>query len=99
MGTVTGTGIGCGTDCSENYVYDDVTLTATPDASSTFAGWGGERTRGAGCDMLQTTDVTATFDLEDASSHGWSGCFAGAVSGSGDFLRCTARRPTTTTRT
>ena len=39
-GTVTDTGINCGTDCSEAYnLGTSVTLTATPDANSTFAGW------------------------------------------------------------
>lgn len=41
-GTVTSSpaGIDCGTDCSENYTGDtSVTLTATPDGGSTFAGW------------------------------------------------------------
>lgn len=41
-GTVTSapTGIACGTDCSETYAPAvSVTLTATPDAGSTFVGW------------------------------------------------------------
>ncbi|MCB0052496.1 MAG: hypothetical protein KDE24_23465, partial [Caldilinea sp.] len=38
-------GIACGADCSEDYGYNTlVTLTATPDSTSTFDGWSG-----AGC--------------------------------------------------
>jgi hypothetical protein len=43
-GTVTSSpaGIDCGGDCSEGYpLGTNVTLTATPNADSTFAGWGG----------------------------------------------------------
>jgi hypothetical protein len=35
-------GISCGSDCEEAYAAGaGVTLTAQPDAGSTFAGWGG----------------------------------------------------------
>ena len=43
-GVVTSTpaGINCGSDCSEGYnAGASVTLTASPDASSTFSGWSG----------------------------------------------------------
>ncbi len=70
-GTGTGTltsspaGINCGGDCNE--IYNDgtaVTLTATPDAGSTFAGWSGD----ADCSDGQVTmsadkTCTATFTL------------------------------------
>jgi trimeric autotransporter adhesin len=47
-GTITapsggGAGINCGTQCAEEYpVNTEVTLTATPDASSVFTNWGGQ---------------------------------------------------------
>jgi hypothetical protein len=41
-GTVTGTGISCGTDCSESYeAGSSVSLTALADTNSTFTGWTG----------------------------------------------------------
>jgi hypothetical protein len=41
-GSVTGQGINCGSDCSEEYIENtQVTLTATPNTGSTFVGWSG----------------------------------------------------------
>lgn len=65
-GTVSGTGISCGADCTELFDYGTaVTLTANPDADSTFAGWSGACTGTGDCvitmDMAQ--NVTATFTL------------------------------------
>jgi parallel beta-helix repeat protein len=66
-GTVTaptglGNGINCGTDCTENYAKDSkITLTATPDSGSTFAGWSG-----ANCSesfsITADMNCTATFN-------------------------------------
>ena len=67
-GTVTSSlaGIDCGTDCTETYDEGTVvTLSAIPDAGSTFTGW-----TGGGCSgsddctvtMNADTDITATFD-------------------------------------
>lgn len=58
-------GINCGTDCTE--VYDDwteITLTAVPEAGSTFQGWSGGGCSGTGsCTFRMASDisVSATF--------------------------------------
>ena len=69
-GSVTSTpaGIDCGPDCAENYLsFTKVTLTATPDAGSTFTGWSGAGCSGTGtCEvtMLEATTVTAEFTAD-----------------------------------
>ncbi|MEF3167806.1 MAG: hypothetical protein K6360_00500 [Deltaproteobacteria bacterium] len=58
-GTVTSNdgGINCGSDCTETYSSGtQVTLTATPDTGSTFAGWGG--------DCSGTGDATVIMDAD-----------------------------------
>ncbi|MBE7448133.1 MAG: DUF4215 domain-containing protein [Kofleriaceae bacterium] len=69
-GTVSGTGIACGGDCTESYnVGAMVTLTATPAGDSVFAGWSGA---GLSCPgtgtctvtMSQARTVNATFNLQ-----------------------------------
>jgi len=66
-GTVTGTGISCGSDCSETFdAGTEVTLTAAAVSGSVFAGWSG-----GGCSgkepckvtMNAATTVTATFEI------------------------------------
>jgi len=58
-------GINCGVDCSEPYNFGSVvTLTATPDAGSTFTGWSGGGCNGTGtCQvtMNNAVSITATF--------------------------------------
>jgi Ca2+-binding RTX toxin-like protein len=66
-GTVTSNpaGINCGIDCSETYTSGMVTLTATPDGISEFAGWSGACTNASGTctvTMDQARSVTATFN-------------------------------------
>ena len=66
-GTVTGTGINCGVDCTESYIHgSSVVLTAGTNVGSTFTGWSGAGCSGTGSctitmDFLKS--VTATFDL------------------------------------
>lgn len=63
-GTVTSgpAGINCGNDCSEAYASStSVTLTATPDAGTTFVGWTGGGCSGtAACTVASSADVTVT---------------------------------------
>ncbi|MCW5844141.1 MAG: tandem-95 repeat protein, partial [Caldilinea sp.] len=58
-------GIVCGADCSEDYGYNAlVSLTATPDSTSTFDGWSGAGCSGTGtCQVTMDAakSVTATF--------------------------------------
>jgi YD repeat-containing protein len=68
-GTITSSpsGIDCGSDCGETYDQGtNVTLTATPAAGSTFAGWSGDGCSGTGnCQVAVNSDttITATFNL------------------------------------
>ncbi|MGH8103737.1 MAG: InlB B-repeat-containing protein, partial [bacterium] len=66
-GTVTGTGINCGSDCSEPYGSGTVaTLSASAAGGSVFAGWSGDCS-GAGTTTQVTMNgnksCTATFNL------------------------------------
>jgi hypothetical protein len=58
------TGISCGASCQADFDAGSlVTLTASPDASSTFSGWSGPCSGTGGCQvtMDQARSVTATF--------------------------------------
>lgn len=84
-GTVTSSpaGIDCGNDCSAQFANTTpITLTATPDANSTFTGWSGGGCSGTGTCQLTlsaNTTVTATFgpicvlpiDLNDSIEALW----------------------------
>jgi len=63
-GTVSGPGIACGPDCSENYLGGTVvTLTASPAAGWRFAGWSGACSGLNACQVTMdgAKSVTATF--------------------------------------
>jgi hypothetical protein len=64
-GTVRGTGINCGSDCTEPYTQGAlVTLSATPGSGSSFVGWSGGGCSGVGqciITMNADTSVTAVF--------------------------------------
>ncbi len=87
-GDVTGTGITCGTDCSETVDYNTpITLTATPSTAdatrSTFAGWSGACTGFGTCTVPMTAaaTVTATFDLAPNLIFASSGVYTGNLGG------------------
>ncbi|MCK6547796.1 hypothetical protein L6R52_18230 [Myxococcota bacterium] len=69
VGRVTGTGIDCGSDCSESFsVGTMVTLLATPEAGSAFGSWQGcDSVDGAECtvDMTLPHVVTVSFTSSD----------------------------------
>jgi hypothetical protein len=67
MGTISSypAGINCGTGCSANYTSGtQVTLTATADSGSTFAGWSGACAGTGNCTLMvdAAKSVTATFN-------------------------------------
>ncbi len=71
-GTVTSSpaGISCGATCSTTFTAGtSVTLTATPDAGSTFTGWSGACTGTGSCVVTMSTarTVTATFAVQTFS--------------------------------
>jgi YD repeat-containing protein len=64
-GTVTSnpTGIDCGADCTEDFIENtSVTLTATPDVGSSFAGWSGDCNVNGMVTINAAKSCTATFD-------------------------------------
>jgi hypothetical protein len=72
-GTVRGSGVECGADCSEGYASGKkVTLTALASAGSKFAGWGGACSGTGGCTltMSKAQTVRASFDLAAVCGNG-----------------------------
>ncbi|MBL9014318.1 MAG: InlB B-repeat-containing protein, partial [Myxococcales bacterium] len=67
MGTVTGSGINCGTTCTMMVDHGTMlSLTATPANLSVFAGWGGACSGTASCTVTVTgpTAISASFPLD-----------------------------------
>lgn len=90
-GSVTGTGITCGADCTETLAQGTVVvLTAAPTAGSTFAGWSGAGCSGTGtCSVTMSAaqTVNAQFDVVAATTFVLtvtkSGSGTGSVAGTG----------------
>jgi len=95
-GTVTSSpaGISCGSTCAGYYnPGTSVTLTATPTAVSTFAGWAGACSGTGSCtvSMTQARSVTATFTLiTDILKVSKSGAGSGIVTSSPSGISCTS---------
>ncbi|MHA2610064.1 MAG: InlB B-repeat-containing protein [bacterium JZ-2024 1] len=90
-GTITSTdgNINCGSDCTESYPYGaTVTLTATPDPGSLFAGWSGD-CAGNNPQIEVTMDAnktcTATFKLNV-----WARTYGGAYWDTAEFIQQTS---------
>jgi predicted outer membrane repeat protein len=99
-GTVDADGISCatgstGADCTENYADGTViTITASANSGSTFAGWSGDCTNASG-DCVVTMDaaksVTTTFTLDQhALSVTVTGDGSGSVSSVPSGITCTS---------
>lgn len=94
-GTVTSdpAGIACGTTCMTAYDSGTmVTLTATPDTNSTFAGWSGGGCTGTGtCTvaLIATTTITATFTaIQQTLAVAHSGTGDGTIMSNGPGINC-----------
>ena len=76
-GTITDTGINCGTDCTESYTAGtSVTLTASPASGWSFAGWSGDCSGTGNCNLTMNSDknVTATFTFLNRAPHAKFSC-------------------------
>ena len=85
-------GIVCGSDCSNTYPYGTtVTLTASPNAGSVFAGWSGACTGTASTcivSMVAQRDVTATFNQAPVLTVGKAGTGSGPVTSNPSGISC-----------
>ncbi len=85
-GTVSGGPISCGSTCSANVASGTtVTLTASPAAGSTFAGWSGACTGTGSCILSMTAARSATATFTTASTGGAVSINAGGAA-TGTFV-------------
>mgnify|MGYP001106961386 CR=1 FL=1 len=64
-------GINCGSDCSESYNSGTtVTLTATPDSGSTFAGWSGDCSGTGSCTLTMNSNKAVVANFNSSWSSG-----------------------------
>jgi PKD repeat protein len=98
-GSITGTGIGCPSDCTETYTSGTVVvLNATPTGGSTFGGWTGDCSAFTGltCTLNMTADRTAGVNFNATLvplTVLLAGSGAGTVSGQGCTAPCTQNFP------
>ena len=89
------TGISCGNNCTQNYGHNSqVTLTASAETGSVFAGWSGACSGTGTCQvaMTQARSVTATFDPVPIGQYALTVSLAGTGSGTvtGTGINCFA---------
>jgi Divergent InlB B-repeat domain/Right handed beta helix region len=84
--------IGCGATCSASFdAGTSVTLTATPDDTSTFAGWGGDCAGSSGTCVLTigaARSVTATFTRFYALTVSEAGTGSGTITSGPSGIAC-----------
>jgi len=62
-------GISCGTDCSEDFAENtNVSLTATPNAGSTFVRWEGACSGSSSCNLVLNSDQSVSAIFEQQST-------------------------------
>ena len=97
-GTVSGSGINCGTTCSASLASGaTATLTATPASGSTFTGWGGACSGTGNCvvsNISASTNVSASFSNSTGGTYtlniSRSGTGTGSITSAPAGINCGA---------
>jgi hypothetical protein len=80
FGTVTGSGIACGSDCSEAVTGGSITLMAAPASGASFTGWVGcDAPNGLECTMSMTANKTVTAMFGGSCSPDAIRCVSGDI--------------------